>query len=113
MHRIVVDVQTGEVTQVEYTAEEQAAYDAAIAQQQRQEYLKGFAKDPHGKLKPGDKVAGPAGTSEFKGKGVAEGELDEAVGSNYLYHGTSAEKAKKILSSIRSSSPRTPRIPKN
>jgi len=33
MHRIVVDVQTGEVTQVEYTAEEQAAYDAAIAAQ--------------------------------------------------------------------------------
>jgi len=32
-HRIVVDVQTGEVTQVEYTAEEQAAYDAAIAAQ--------------------------------------------------------------------------------
>jgi hypothetical protein len=32
-HRIVVDVQTGEVTQVEYTAEEQAAYDAAIAVQ--------------------------------------------------------------------------------
>jgi hypothetical protein len=32
-HRIVVNVQTGEVTQVEYTAEEQAAYDAAIAQQ--------------------------------------------------------------------------------
>jgi len=30
-HRIVVNVQTGEVTQVEYTAEEQAAYDAAIA----------------------------------------------------------------------------------
>jgi hypothetical protein len=28
-HRIVVNVQTGEVTQVEYTAEEQAAYDAA------------------------------------------------------------------------------------
>lgn len=28
-HRIVVDVQTGEVTQVEYTAEEQAAYEAA------------------------------------------------------------------------------------
>lgn len=34
MHRIVVNVQTGEVTQVEYTAEEQAAYDAAIAEQQ-------------------------------------------------------------------------------
>ena len=30
-HRIVVDVQTGEVAQVEYTAEEQAAYDAAVA----------------------------------------------------------------------------------
>jgi 2-oxoglutarate dehydrogenase complex dehydrogenase (E1) component-like enzyme len=28
-HRIVVNVQTGETTQVEYTAEEQAAYDAA------------------------------------------------------------------------------------
>jgi hypothetical protein len=35
-HRIVVDVQTGEVTQVEYTAEEQAAYDAALAQQAEQ-----------------------------------------------------------------------------
>lgn len=33
MHRIVVNVQTGEVTQVEYTAEEQAAYDAAVAEQ--------------------------------------------------------------------------------
>jgi regulator of protease activity HflC (stomatin/prohibitin superfamily) len=30
-HRIVVNVETGEVTQVEYTPEEQAAYDAAIA----------------------------------------------------------------------------------
>ena len=29
MHRIIVNVQTGEVTQVEYTAEEQAEYDAA------------------------------------------------------------------------------------
>jgi 2-oxoglutarate dehydrogenase complex dehydrogenase (E1) component-like enzyme len=28
-HRIIVNVQTGEVTQVEYTAEEQAAYDTA------------------------------------------------------------------------------------
>jgi len=28
-HRTIVNVQTGEVTQVEYTAEEQAAYDAA------------------------------------------------------------------------------------
>jgi hypothetical protein len=36
-HRIVVNVQTGEVTQVEYTAEEQAAYDAAVAQQQQEQ----------------------------------------------------------------------------
>lgn len=36
MHRIVVDLQTGEVTQVDYTAEEQAAYDAAIAEQATQ-----------------------------------------------------------------------------
>jgi hypothetical protein len=28
-HRIIANVQTGEVTQVEYTAEEQAAHDAA------------------------------------------------------------------------------------
>ena len=32
-HRIEVNVKTGEVTQVEYTAEEQAAYDAAVAAQ--------------------------------------------------------------------------------
>jgi len=31
-HRIVVNVQTGEVTQVEYTPEEQAVHDAAVAQ---------------------------------------------------------------------------------
>ena len=30
-HRIVVDVQTSEVTQVEYTPEEQAIHDAAVA----------------------------------------------------------------------------------
>lgn len=30
-HRIVVNVETGEVTQVEYTAEEQAIHDAAVA----------------------------------------------------------------------------------
>lgn len=34
MHRIVVDLNTGTITQVEYTAEEQATYDAAIAEQQ-------------------------------------------------------------------------------
>jgi len=33
-HRIVVNCETGEVTQVEYTPEEQAAYDAAVAAQQ-------------------------------------------------------------------------------
>lgn len=30
-HRIVVDLATGTTTQVEYTAEEQAIYDAAVA----------------------------------------------------------------------------------
>ena len=33
-HRIVVDLQTGVTTQVEYTAEEQAVHDAALAAQQ-------------------------------------------------------------------------------
>jgi hypothetical protein len=32
-HRTVVDVQTGLVTQVEYTPEEQAVHDAAVAAQ--------------------------------------------------------------------------------
>jgi hypothetical protein len=32
-HRIEVNVETGEVKQIEYTAEEQAVYDAAVAQQ--------------------------------------------------------------------------------
>ena len=32
-HRIVVNVTTGVVTQVEYTPEEQVAYDAAVAVQ--------------------------------------------------------------------------------
>ena len=32
-HRIVVNVQTGVTTQVEYTPEEQAAHDAAVAAQ--------------------------------------------------------------------------------
>ena len=32
-HRIVVNVETGVTTQVEYTAEEQAAHDAAVAAQ--------------------------------------------------------------------------------
>jgi hypothetical protein len=33
-HRIVVNVETGVTTQVEYTPEEQAAHDAAVAAQQ-------------------------------------------------------------------------------
>ena len=33
-HRIVVNCETGVVTQVEYTAEEQAVHDAAVAQQE-------------------------------------------------------------------------------
>lgn len=37
MHRIVVNCETGEVTQVEYTPEEQAEYDAAVAAQQAQQ----------------------------------------------------------------------------
>ena len=37
MHRIVVNLQTGEVAQVEFTVEEQAAYDAAIAQQEAEQ----------------------------------------------------------------------------
>ena len=36
-HRIVVDLSTGTTTQVEYTAEEQAAYDAAVAAEQSTE----------------------------------------------------------------------------
>lgn len=35
-HRIVVNCETNEVTQVEYTAEEQAIYDAAVAAQEAQ-----------------------------------------------------------------------------
>jgi hypothetical protein len=36
-HRIVVDLQTGVTTQVEYTPEEQAVHDAAVAVQQAAE----------------------------------------------------------------------------
>ena len=36
-HRIEVNVETGEVKQIEYTPEEQAAYDAAVAAQQQQQ----------------------------------------------------------------------------
>ena len=36
-HRIEIDVQTGETKVIEYTPEEQAAYDAAVAAQQAAE----------------------------------------------------------------------------
>jgi hypothetical protein len=38
-HRTVVNCETGEVTQVEYTAEEQAEYDAAVAAQAAAEVI--------------------------------------------------------------------------
>ena len=34
-HRIEVNVETGETKVIEYTPEEQAAYDAAVAQQEQ------------------------------------------------------------------------------
>ena len=36
-HRIVVNIETGVTTQVEYTPEEQAAHDAAVAAQQAEQ----------------------------------------------------------------------------
>jgi len=36
-HRIVVNVETGVTTQVEYTPEEQAAHDAAVAAQEQEQ----------------------------------------------------------------------------
>jgi hypothetical protein len=44
-HRIIVNLQTGEVTQVEYTPEEQAAHDAAVAAQQAAELAAEPAQD--------------------------------------------------------------------
>jgi hypothetical protein len=43
-HRIVVNVQTGEVTQVEYTPEEQAIHDAAVAAQQAEAEAQALAE---------------------------------------------------------------------
>jgi regulator of protease activity HflC (stomatin/prohibitin superfamily) len=36
-HRIEINVQTGEIKIIEYTPEEQAAYDAAVAAQQQEQ----------------------------------------------------------------------------
>ena len=43
-HRIVVNVETGVTTQVEYTAEEQAIHDAAVAAQQAEAEAKALAE---------------------------------------------------------------------
>jgi len=43
-HRIVVNVQTGETTIVEYTPEEQAAHDAAVAAQQAEAEAQALAE---------------------------------------------------------------------
>lgn len=42
-HRTVVNCETGQITQVEYTAEEQAAHDAAVAAQQAEVEAKALA----------------------------------------------------------------------
>ena len=47
-HRIEVNVETGEVTQVEYTPEEQAVHDAAVAAQQAEEAARLAAQPPTG-----------------------------------------------------------------
>jgi len=43
-HRIVVNCETGQITQVEYTAEEQAVHDAAVAAQQAEAEDKALAE---------------------------------------------------------------------
>ena len=43
-HRTVVNCETGEVTQVEYTAEEQAVHDAAVAAQEAEAEAKALAE---------------------------------------------------------------------
>ena len=43
-HRIVVNCETGETTQVEYTPKEQAVHDAAVAAQQAEIEAKALAE---------------------------------------------------------------------
>jgi hypothetical protein len=43
-HRIEVNVQTGETKMIEYTSEEQATYDAAVAAQQAEVEAKALAE---------------------------------------------------------------------
>jgi len=45
-HRIEVNVQTGETKIIEYTPEEQAAYDAAVAAQQAEAQAQAQAEQP-------------------------------------------------------------------
>lgn len=44
-HRIVVNVETGVTTQVEYTPEEQAIHDAAVAAQQAEAEAKALVEE--------------------------------------------------------------------
>lgn len=50
-----------------------------IEQRRRKDYLKAFAKDPYGKLQPGDKIAGPTELSTFLGKKKNNESVDESV----------------------------------
>lgn len=43
-HRTVVNCETGQITQVEYTAEEQAVHDAAVAAQQAEAEAQALAE---------------------------------------------------------------------
>jgi hypothetical protein len=45
-HRIVVNVETGVTSIVEYTPEEQAAHDAAVAQAEQQALIETQAEQP-------------------------------------------------------------------
>ena len=51
-HRIVVNVQTGETTIVEYTPEEQAAHDAAVAAQQAEAEAQALAEAAQAQEQP-------------------------------------------------------------
>lgn len=56
-HRIEVNVQTGETKIIEYTPEEQAAYDAAVAAQQAEVEAKALAEAAAVVVAPTEPVA--------------------------------------------------------
>lgn len=58
-HRIVVNVQTGETTIVEYTPEEQAAHDAAVAAQLAEAEAKALAEAAAAPTEPAPTEAAP------------------------------------------------------